>query len=347
VRSGVVFIALALLPAAAACGHGSPTLAPSPSPVPTAPPTPVSTHTVSGIVFYDENGNGLADAGEDVRLPHVVVTMGGRAAESDADGDFVLTDVPDGVRASAVRAETLPPYFRAGQLLTVSVPLPDGAKVGVPIVLPIAGNRPNTYLAFGDSVTSGDGSRGNRGYRASLQSQLRGYWGRADIINDGEESTRSDEGAARIGASLAAERPAYALILYGTNDWNLSACRHVYTCFTIENVRSMIRQAKAAGTVPVVATIIPANPAYVDRLAEARNGWIDETNAVLAPMAKQEGAVVADLHLAMTNASDDLPSLFTDHVHPNDRGYAAMADEWFRAITRPVGTTAAGDIAPR
>src|SRR2546423_14082344 len=102
-----------MLPATA-CGHGSPTLGPSPSPVPTAPPTPTSVHTVTGIVFYDENGNGLADPGEDVRLPHVAVTMGGRAAESDADGEFVIGDVPDGVRATGVRAETLPPYFRAG-----------------------------------------------------------------------------------------------------------------------------------------------------------------------------------------------------------------------------------------
>ena len=91
------------------------------------------------------------------------------------------------------------------------------------------------------------------------------------MINDGVPSTRSDDGAARIAGSLAAERPAYVLILYGTNDWNLSACRRAFPCFTIENLRSMIRQAKAAGTVPVVGTIIPANPAYVNRLAADRN----------------------------------------------------------------------------
>ena len=347
-RGCVVFIALALLPAAA-CGHGSPTLAPLPSPVPTAPPTPTSVHTVSGIVFYDENGNGLADPGEGVRLPHVVVTMGGRVAESDGDGAFVLTDVPDGIRATGVRAETLPPYFRAGQLLTVSVPLPDGAKVGVPIVLPIGANRPHTYLAFGDSITAGDGSRGARGYRAGLQAQLRARWGRADVIDDGVEATRSDDGAARIGPSLAAARPAYVLILYGTNDWNLSACRSGYieNCFTTANLRSMVRQAKAAATMPVVGTVIPVNPAYVDRLAEVRNGWIVETNAAVKAMARQEGVTVADLHAAMLRETDDLPSLFSDHVHPNDRGYAAMADEWFRAITQPVGTTTSGDAGPR
>ena len=83
----------------------------------------------------------------------------------------------------------------------------------------------------------------------------------------------------------------------------------------------------------MVGTIVPANPAYVDRLAEQRNAWIDETNAVLVPMARAEGAVVADLNRAMKDASADLPSLFTDHVHPNDRGYQVMAQEFFRAIS--------------
>jgi acyl-CoA thioesterase-1 len=294
---------------------------------------------VAGVVFYDENGNGVIDAGEDVRLPHVVVTLGGRSAESDAAGAFAAAEVPDGARTVEVRADTLPPFYRPGRLPSVGVPMPEGAKVPVPVVLPIGSNRPNVYLAFGDSITAGDGSRGNRGYRGPLQSALRDYWGAADIVNDGIESTRSDDGAGRIGASLAAERPAYVLILYGTNDWNLSACRHVYTCFTIENLRSMIRQAKAAGVLPVVSTVIPANPAYTG--ADGRNAWIDETNGVLIPMARAEGAMVADLHGAMLAETTDLPTLFTDHVHPNDRGYSAMADELFRAITAPAPATPA------
>jgi lysophospholipase L1-like esterase len=114
----------------------------------------------------------------------------------------------------------------------------------------------------------------------------------------------------------------------------------VITCFTIENARSMIRQAKAAGTIPVLSTIVPVNPAYVSRLPEERNFWIDETNAALVPMARAEGAIVADLSAAMKAESPDLPELFTDHVHPNDRGYGAMADAFLRALTQPVGPAA-------
>jgi len=293
---------------------------------------------VAGVVFYDENGNGVLDPGEDVRLPRVIVTLGGRSAESDAAGAFAAADVPDGARVVEIRPDSLPPFYRPGRLPAVAVPLPDGAKVPVPVVLPIGSNRPNVYLAFGDSITAGDGSRGNRGYRSPLASALRDYWGAAEIVNDGVESTRSDDGAGRIGGSLAEAQPAYVLILYGTNDWNLSACRHVYTCFTIENLRSMIRQARAANVLPVVSTVIPANPAYAG--ADGRNAWIDETNAVLVPMARAEGAVVADLHAALLAETPDLPSLFTDHVHPDDHGYSVMADEFFRALTTPAPTGA-------
>jgi lysophospholipase L1-like esterase len=346
VKGALVLAALVLL--LEGCGRGGPSSVAVPSPSPTAVPTPASVWPVSGVVFYDENANGVIDDGEDVRLPHVVLTLGGRSTESDAEGSFAATAVPEGTRTVDIRPESLPPQFRAGRVPSVAVPLPEGAKVPVPVVLPIGSNRPNTYLAFGDSITAGDGSRGSRGYRSALQSSLRDYWGgRAEVIDDGIESTRSDDGRDRIAGSLAAERPAYVLILYGTNDWNLSACHRVITCFTIENTRSMIRTAKAAGTIPVVGTMIPVNPAFVNRLADDRNLWVDDTNAALVPMARAEGAIVADLNAAMKAESPDLRDLFTDHVHPNDRGYGAMADAFFRALTQAVGPAPAAKALDR
>ena len=168
------------------CGHGGPSAVSLPSPSPTAVSTPASVHPVSGVVFYDENANGVIDDGEDVRLPHVVLTLGGRSTESDAEGAFAASAVPAGTRTVEIRPESLPPQFRAGRVPSVAVPLPEGARVPVPVVLPIGSNQPNTYLAFGDSITAGDGSRGSRGYRSALQSSLRDYWGgRAEVLNDG------------------------------------------------------------------------------------------------------------------------------------------------------------------
>ncbi|HEX5633198.1 MAG TPA: SGNH/GDSL hydrolase family protein, partial [Gemmatimonadales bacterium] len=245
-------------------------------------------------------------------------------------------------RPVSLSAPSLPPFFAAGRTSTVPVPPPAGFELAVPVVLPIQGNHPNVYMAFGDSITQGDGSRGRRGYRDTLARDLRDYWGAAEVVNEGESATRSSDGAARLGARLRAVRPAYALILYGTNDWNSFVCRHVDECFTLPSLRQMIREARAAGTVPVVATLPPANPASRDPLAADRNSWVLETNSLLRPLVRAEGGVLADVHAAfLDEAGSNLPALFTDHVHPNDRGYSVIAAEFFRAITRPVGASAA------
>ena len=176
---------------------------------------------MSGFVFYDENGNSAADPAETVRLPGVGVVIGGASASTVAGGRFAISSIPNGAQAAqAEPGQGLPAYFTPGAPLTVAVP-PSG-EVAVPAVLadrqPQPG--PNVYLAFGDSITFGDGSSDGSGYRDELQADLRAYWGKADVANDGVPGTKSNKGESRAGASLATRRPAYLLILYGTNDWN-------------------------------------------------------------------------------------------------------------------------------
>jgi lysophospholipase L1-like esterase len=324
--------AFLLLPLAA-CGRSAT------GPTPAAPgpsPAPVSVHPVAGFTFYDEDGDGALDAGEDVRLAGVQVTLGPQAAPSGGDGRFALPAVPAGPWTAGVSTPTLPGFFVPSRVPAVQVPAPAGFELAVPLTLPIGRNRPHVYLAFGDSLTQGDGSRGRRGYRDGLARALRDHWGRAEVVNDGQSATRSGDGADRIAASLGAATPAYTLIMYGTNDWNSFACRRVWSCFTVPSLRSIVRQTRAAGSLPVVATLPPVNPAYVDRLAEDRNGMVVEINLQLRPMVREEGGVVAEVHAEMMEeAGADLEGLFSDHVHPNDRGYEAITRAFFRAITEP------------
>ena len=62
-----------------------------------------------------------------------------------------------------------------------------------------------------------------------------------------------------------------------------------------------------------------------------------QIDVLIRDLAASEGALLVDLEAAFLR-EPDLSSLFADHVHPNDRGYKIMADEFFRAITRPRGT---------
>jgi lysophospholipase L1-like esterase len=292
---------------------------------------------VSGFVYYDENGNGTADAAEAVRLPGVGVAMGGVTTSTVAGGRFSFPNVPNGAQTAQTSPAALPAYFTPGAPLGVAVP-PTG-DVAVPAVLAIGSRaRPNLYLLFGDSITFGTGSSDAEGYGDELRADLRAYWGKADITNDGVPATRSNKGESRVSASLATRRPAYLLILYGTNDWNDGECRNEFPCYTIDSLRSMVLQARDAGAFPVVGTIPPVNPSYLDHDAEARNDWVKRMNELVRAMAKQEGAALAEVHGDFLE-QPSLPPLFDDFLHPNDEGYRVIARAFFNAITRPLATS--------
>jgi lysophospholipase L1-like esterase len=323
---------LVLTALAVACGGGS-----SGPTGPGGSPTPVPGSPVSGFVFYDENGNGVADPAEAVRLPSVGVAVGGVAGSTAAGGRFSLPSVPNGAQAAQARPDALPPYFTPGAPLAVSVP-PTG-DVAVPAVLALGGRaKPNVYLAFGDSITWGQGSSDGAGYTDILQADLRSYWGKAGVTRDGVPGTKSNRGESRLGASLGTHRPAYLLILYGTNDWNDPECRNEFPCYTVTALRSMVLQARDAGAFPVVGTIPPVNPSYADRDAAARSDWVKRMNDLVRAMAKQERAVIAEVHGDFLK-QPSLPPLFEDFLHPNDTGFRLIARSFFDAITKPVSAS--------
>jgi lysophospholipase L1-like esterase len=300
---------------------------------------------VSGYVFYDENANGSADGAEIVRLPSVGVSIGGQAGTTSAGGRFSLASVPNGSQTAQVRSETLPAYFTSSG---VSVSVPPGGDVALPARLALGTrNRPNVYMAFGDSITFGTGSSDEEGYVDDLRAQLRSFWGRADMVNEGIPATRSSTGEARIAGAVASHRPAYVLILYGTNDWNEPECRSAFPCFTVDALRSMVQDTRNGGAHPIVGTIPPVDPSYADRNATERNDWVRRMNELVRQMAAQERAQVAEIHGDFLK-QPSLPPLFSDFLHPNDQGYQLISQAFFRAITQPLPGAAAalGDAGP-
>ncbi len=81
---------------------GVPILTPPPTPTPEYTPTP-ELYAVSGIVFYDDNGNGLRDSGEsgianfqvDLREDDCGGTLMGSAL-TDANGQYSFSGIPPG-----------------------------------------------------------------------------------------------------------------------------------------------------------------------------------------------------------------------------------------------------------
>lgn len=76
-----------------------------PSPIPTSTPTPIPTYTLSGIIFFDYNGNGIQDQGEPP-IKGVPITVGSLGTTSGADGSYSLEGVPAGSQAVYVKSPT-------------------------------------------------------------------------------------------------------------------------------------------------------------------------------------------------------------------------------------------------
>jgi acyl-CoA thioesterase I len=319
---------------AAACGSGGGGIT-QPPPVTTPPGA-----SVSVVVYYDQNGNGLLDAGEQGRLPQVEVTVGGHTARTETlSGRAVVQGIPNGTFGVAINPGTLPPFYTAGASgATVTVP---GDAAAAPIPLParlqIGGNRPNVYMAFGDSVTLGLGDSVGFGYPGRLESKLRAHFGDGEVVNRGADGTNSGEAVERILRNLRPTQPAMTLILYGTNDWNVVSCQNAAPCDVVKNLRRVVDEVKSADSLPFLATLPPVNPLLA---GNDRNDWIQSTNTGIKQLGREEGAFVVDLFEAFRLQGGEVSRFFSDHVHPNAAGYDVIADAFFQAI-------ALGREAPR
>ncbi len=324
-----------LLAAACGGGHTGPT-------GPSEPPVP--TYSVSATVYYDENGNGQLDPSEAVRVPGVQVVIGtGTGTSAPGTGLATVSGIREGSFTVDLRTESLPTYFQPLAPATITVPATTAVRI--PLTLPIGSNQANVYYGYGDSITAGEGSSDRLGYGLKLQNLLGPYFARAEVQWFGRPGTNSAEGEERARNWIGRARAAYVLILYGTNDWQDQTCQNQGpdACFTIDRLRSMVEITRGFQSLPVLGTILPANPA---KAPAGRNAWIDQMNVEIKAMALQEQALLADVNAEFKNATGGgLASLFSDDIHPNDSGYQVLAQGWFKAITR--ARSAPASSAPR
>lgn len=191
------------------------------------------------------------------------------------------------------------------------------------------------FMAFGDSITDGVGSSDEEGFRRPLQEALSRRFDGVRVVNEGMPAADSRRGQHAIAKALARQRPFATLILLGSNDW---ADEPREPRSTVNSLRRIVRAVTAAESVPFLATIPPVNQGFDANMSAARNAWVARANALIREMAPEEGAVLVDVHAAFV-AHEPLRALFSDGVHPNDAGYALIADAFVQAITRRLAST--------
>ncbi|MCK7513020.1 MAG: IPTL-CTERM sorting domain-containing protein [Desulfobacterales bacterium] len=93
-----------------------------------------ATGSITGLVFYDINGNGVQDAGEPA-LPGVTITLRNSAnavvatTTTDANGNYSFANLPPG---QYTVSQTVPPGFVGSTNTTVPVTVtPEGAATAV------------------------------------------------------------------------------------------------------------------------------------------------------------------------------------------------------------------------
>ena len=188
-------------------------------------------------------------------------------------------------------------------------------------------------LSFGDSITYGTSSACScplTGYPYLLEKAngpaLGGHFYSVNAGNPGE--TTSD-GLKRFGAWLNAVKPDLTILMEGTNDTFFNVPFN-----TIEsNLRSMIAQAKAAGSSVILATIPPViSNSYRNRSAQM--SLIQQFNPRIYNIASSLNIQVAPIHEAIVSVPNWQNTLMDQPTanHPNDAGYRVVRNAFLQVI---------------
>ena len=197
----------------------------------------------------------------------------------------------------------------AGLALLLAVTLAAGCDKP-PQIAPLAADA--VILAFGDSLTHGNGAPPGRAYPEVLA----GLLGRT-VINAGVPGELSAEGLDRLPQLLEAHRPDLVILCHGGNDF----LQRLDRTQTAANVAAMIEQSRAAGA-DVILVGVPepglllSPPKFYQETAE-RFG------------IPCEGKIVSDLLGDRAYKSDT--------IHPNAAGYRRMAEAIHQLIRKAHG----------
>lgn len=235
--------------------------------------------------------------------------------------------------ASAADALAAPVRYPAG---AVHSPMTRGVVDRLREVLARSGGRRDVFIKVGDSNTVNPAFLGcfarkdvRLGAHAALAPTLDFF--RSHIVDGRRTSFDRVTEAARVGwlagavlagerapleREIAALRPAFAVVMLGTND-NRPGGIEPFT----KNLAEVVDRALALGVVPLVSTIPPRtdSPAAAARVAEL--------NAVVRSLAEERQVPLMDLHAALLPLRGR--GLAADGVHLQVAGKDSPHGCWF------------------
>ena len=182
--------------------------------------------------------------------------------------------------------------------------------------------------AFGDSITEGYGSS-TGGYPPKLNSLLNDNNKPSVIANFGIGGEDTNHGYGRFDSVLASFAADMVLIMEGTND----VVEGIPVTTTQYNLQAMITVTKAAGKIPVLATISPS-----DR-GDVADPIVNLWNPMMRALATSNSIKLADQGAALAPIWGG--ANYGDGLHPNDYGYQVIANTWYSTINAMISSTGA------
>jgi lysophospholipase L1-like esterase len=201
------------------------------------------------------------------------------------------------------------------------------------------------FMAFGDSITAGEvtfpGSTAlgptsgkqvvvpSAAYPTVLQRLLQTrYSFQADTIvvaNQGLNGEKAVVARNRYFSAVAAVRPDVVLLWHGHNDIPSGADGAASSAAS--EVRMMAIDARGRGARVFIATPLPGRPGGNRTVPDFF--LLDYANR-MRDIAAREGAVLVDIYGLLK--PDVFRYIGVDGLHPNEAGYARIAELWFDAI---------------
>lgn len=181
---------------------------------------------------------------------------------------------------------------------------------------PAADSRP-VVVAFGNSLTAGQGVDPKENYPAKLQRKIDTAGLHYRVLNEGISGETTAQGLSRLD-SVRRLHPALVIVELGAND----GLRGLPVEETGKNLEEIIRGLRKDGALVVLAGMqVPPNygPAYTKSFSELFPALSKKYNLALIPFFLQGVGGRAELNQE-------------DGIHPKAEGYAIVAENVWRVV---------------
>jgi acyl-CoA thioesterase-1 len=162
-------------------------------------------------------------------------------------------------------------------------------------------------ICFGDSITMGYGVSAEYSYPTFLAKMVS-----IPVINAGIDGDTSTEGLRRIKSDVLDNKPLLVIIEFGANDF----LKKVPFTETLKNTEEMIQKSQEVGAIVALADV--SNPVIMNEYGKAFKKLSLKYQAIFIPR--------------ITRGIFTNPTLKSDFIHPNEKGYQIIARRIYEAI---------------